>query len=149
MVMEIPPPLTEKRGKRATDFFVRKPLSLEPRRPVQSSPEPRLPVQIHEQTSRRGPVALCQADESMKTNKRKRQGDNVSLDREMKTGRRLDMIESAHPKASTSGNQTIRKGIVAEAKNQTIEVHVHGSMSQGRIENSHFRSPGPIVPIEF
>ena len=47
----------------------------------------------------------------------------------------------------------IRKGNAAEKKSQTIEVHVHGSMSQGcdQIENSNFSSimSDIIVPIDI
>ena len=66
------------------------------------------------------------------------------------SSRNLTRILQERSKKYVTG---IRKGNTAERKSQTIEVHVHGSMSQDcdQIKNSRFRSSrsDPIVPIDI
>ena len=127
MRMEIPPTLIHNKRTRATDFFVRKPQSLEPRRPLQKSFEQRHPLQSSgEQNRSRKCLAVTQ------------------------------MYPPSSSDGSEQGSKTenFLKEKKSVGKIESWK-HVHGSMSQGivQIENSHVRLTGlvadPLPPIDI
>ena len=168
LIMEIPPTLRMNRRRNATDFFVRRPKFLEPRRPVQSE---------EGNSISRGSAALCWVEESLQTNKSRRSEkanharfSSTDPDQERSSGGNQGLMrrkKSVGEMGSPTRNLTtrklknqnkkdvdgIRKRIAAKTKSQTIEVQVHGSMSQDcdEIENSHLMSikSDPIVPIDI
>ena len=203
IMMEIPPTLGMNSRRPATDFFVRKPKFLEPRRPVQSEGENGL---------RRGSAALWRMEDSVQTKKRRNRekirqcststdlhqerraiasGDK-RVDTNTTEGKNMSPAETQiFPQSPAGGEQRrksiedilkgdkptgeihslrrnltgklqnmdeksetgTRRRIAAKLRSQTIEVQVHGSMSQGcdQINNSHFESTrsDPSVPIDI
>lgn len=178
MIMEIPPTLNMNRQRHATDFFVRKPQFLEPRRPVE-----------REEQHNRG-EALCWAEESMRTNKLRREGEKVSpasalstdLHRELErlntnttviqilphttceeemSDVSTDEMDGPPPatrnlsgKLENRSKNFVTKNPAAKTKSKSIEVHSMSqieSNSRFRSTKSNFRSTksNPIVPIDI